>query len=231
MQYANYTKLGGPQGCPAAAAGVGCAGAGLPHPDRHRGRGAADAARGPPFAGALALPGGYVRVDEDAGLEAAARRVLRTKANLAPRYLEQLGTFGGAGRDPRGWSLSVSYYVLLSEAEAAAAALHAVPADALPALPFDHAAIVAAALRRLRGKSTYSSLPAFLLPPLFTLGELHRVYEQVIGTRLDPASFRRKIEDQRIIEKVAGQRREGAHRPAQLFRLVPDSAPEFDRRI
>ncbi len=187
----------------------------------------------PPFAGMLALPGGYVRVDEDASLEEAARRVLRGKAGLAPRHLEQLGSFGGDTRDPRGWSISVSYYVPLSagELEGASPSLEAVPADALPPLPFDHAAIVAAALRRLRGKSTYSSLPAFLLPPLFTLAELHRVYEQVIGTRLDPASFRRKVEEQQIIERAEGQRREGAHRPAQLYRLAPGMAPEFDRRI
>ena len=88
----------------------------------------------PPFAGLLALPGGYVRVDEDASLEEAARRVLRGKAGLAPRHLEQLGSFGGDARDPRGWSISVSYYVPLSagELEGASASLEAVPADALP---------------------------------------------------------------------------------------------------
>jgi 8-oxo-dGTP diphosphatase len=181
--------------------------------------------------GMLALPGGFVHAD--AGLEDAARRVLQTKAGLLPRYLEQLGSFGGPERDPRGWSISVSYYVLLGPEELADAkpGLALFPTDGLPELPFDHAAIIQAALRRLQTKSAYSSLPAFLLPPLFTLTELHQVYQQVIGTRLDVASFRRKIEEQRIIERADGARREGAHRPAQLFRLAPGVMPEFDRRI
>ncbi len=82
----------------------------------------------------------------------------------------------------------------------------AAPVAALPPLAFDHAAIIEAAVARLRGKSSYSALPAFLLPPLFTLTELHAVYQQVLGTRLDPASFRRKIIDQGIVEAVDGRR-------------------------
>ena len=157
-----------------------------------------------PFAGALALPGGFVHTEEDGGLTDAARRVLREKVGLAPRYLEQLSTVGGPARDPRGWSISVAYYVLFSAADLPGAlpGLRWLPADALPPLAFDHAAIVDAALRRLRGKSAYSSLPAFLLPPSFTLAELQRAYEQVMGTRLDPASFRRKVTDQGIVEAV-----------------------------
>ena len=186
-----------------------------------------------PFAGTLALPGGYVHTEEDGNLPDAARRVLREKVGIVPRYLEQLSTTGGPARDPRGWSISVAYYVLFNAEELPGAqpGLHWVEADTLPPLAFDHAEIVDAALRRLRGKSAYSSLPAFLLPPSFTFAELHRVYEQVIGTRLDLASFRRKIEDQGIIEAVPGSRRAGAHRPAQVFRLAPGIVGIFDRRI
>ena len=86
-------------------------------------------------------------------------------------------------------------------------------------------------MRRLHGKSTYSALPAFLLPPEFTIPELHGVYEQVIGTTLDRKSFRRKIEEQEIIEPSGAERRDGAHRPSRLYRLKPGVAPEFDRRI
>ena len=181
-----------------------------------------------PFAGRLALPGGYVHVPQDRSLEASAARILRDKARLECRFLEQLGTFGGRARDPRGWSLTVAYLALVPEADLAAAggvlAPHAVAA--LPPLAFDHAAIVAAAVQRLRGKSSYSALPAFLLPPLFTLTELHGVYQQVLGVRLDPASFRRKIIAQGIVEAVDG-RRTGAHRPAALFRLPAGQAPPF----
>ncbi len=185
-----------------------------------------------PFAGMPALPGGYVHVPEDATLEASAGRILRDKARVECRFLEQLGTFSGASRDPRGWSLTVAYFALVPEAELLAAdgtlSLH--PVERLPPLAFDHAAIIAAAVTRLRGKSSYSALPAFLLPPMFTLAELHAVYQQVLATRLDPASFRRKIMDQEIVEAADG-RRVGAHRPAALYRLRAGKVHPFQHRI
>ncbi len=186
-----------------------------------------------PYAGQLALPGGFVHVDEDADTTATAVRVLAQKVGVARPYLEQLYTFSGKVRDPRGWSIAVAYYALVPEARLAAhgPGVELAAVDRLPALPFDHERIVATALYRLRGKSTYSALPAFLLPEHFTIQELHRVYEQVIGVKLDKASFRRKIEDQDIVEPVAGERRGGAHRPAQLYRLRLDRKVEFERKI
>jgi ADP-ribose pyrophosphatase YjhB (NUDIX family) len=191
-----------------------------------------------PYAGQLALPGGFVHVDEDDDTAQTAARVLAQKVGVARPYLEQLYTFSGKVRDPRGWSLAVAYYALLPQARLAAAlagegglGVSLVPVDRLPALPFDHARIIAAALARLRGKSTYSALPAYLLPEQFTIQELHQVYQQVMGVRLDKASFRRKIEDQEIVEPIAGERRGGAHRPAQLYRLRTDRKLEFERKI
>lgn len=185
-----------------------------------------------PFIGQPSLPGGYVHVNEDLGLTDVALRTLLEKTGIRPRFLEQLQTFGGADRDPDGWSITVAYYTMLNRQEAEAArTVTLVPVDRLPTLAFDHDAIVAAAVRRLRGKSTYSALPAFLLPPEFTLSELQSVYEQVIGVTLDTKSFRRKIEEQDIIQPSGNERRAGAHRPARLFRLVPGTAPEFDRTI
>ncbi len=64
----------------------------------------------PPFEGLHALPGGFVHVQEDADTEAAARRVIRGKIGFDAPYLEQLYTFSGTVRDPRGWSVSVAYY-------------------------------------------------------------------------------------------------------------------------
>ncbi len=185
-----------------------------------------------PFTGRLALPGGYVHVPQDQDLQASAARILRDKAHVQGRFLEQLATFGGADRDPRGWSLTVAYFALVPDAEltAAGSALSLHPVDALPALAFDHAAIVAAAVERLRGRSSYSALPAFLLPPLFTMAELHAVYQQVLGTRLDQASFRRKVADQGIVE-AADSRRVGAHRPAALYRLRTGQAHPFQHQI
>lgn len=186
----------------------------------------------PPFEGVLALPGGFVHVDKDTDTEKAARRVIRGKLGIEAPYLEQLFTFSGAARDPRGWSLSVAYYALipatlLNQGQTA----EAFTVDTLPALPFDHHMIVAKAVERLRGKATYSSLPAFLLPGEFTMNDLHRIYEQTIGARLDKASFRHKILEQDMIEAIPNRFRGGAHRPAQLYRLTSRALTSFERRI
>ncbi|MBL8484267.1 MAG: NUDIX hydrolase, partial [Rhodocyclaceae bacterium] len=114
-----------------------------------------------PFEGVLALPGGYVRTRQDNDTRDAAARVLRDKAGIESPYLEQLATFSGPGRDPRGWSISVAYYALVPEAllRAGHGAVSLLPVERLPALPFDHKSIIAAALQRVRAKSQYSSLP------------------------------------------------------------------------
>ena len=197
-----------------------------------------------PFAGVLALPGGFVRVDEDVDTSATARRVIREKTPAKVPHLEQLYTFSGRVRDPRGWSISVAYYALVPGAELGAdlgadleADLHAgsdavlAPIAALPALPFDHDAIVEAAVRRLRDKAAYSSLPTYLLPEQFTLAELQRVYEQVMDTDLDRTSFRRNLLAQGVIEPVEGVTRGGAHRPAQIYRRASPELQAFDRTL
>lgn len=160
----------------------------------------------PPFAGVFALPGGFVHTQEDTDTEDSARRVIRSKIGFDARYLEQLFTFSGAARDPRGWSISVSYYALIPWSLLEGnAAITAPPVDALPTLPFDHQQIIAKAVERLRSKATYSSLPAFLLPAEFTMNDLHQIYQQTIGTRLDKASFRHKILEQDIIEELTNR--------------------------
>jgi 8-oxo-dGTP diphosphatase len=190
-----------------------------------------------PFTGKLALPGGYVHTEVDADSRAAARRTLEKKTGIKSPYLEQLYTFSGPDRDPRGWSFSVTYYALVS-AETLAARLgeskgvHVVPVDAVPELAFDHNEILDFAMKRLRDKSSYSALPCYLLPKEFTLSELQTTYEMVMGSRLNKSSFRRKFDDMGFLEPLEGQFRTGKHRPAQLYRLRRDkSLTLFDRTV
>lgn len=190
----------------------------------------------PPFEGRLALVGGFVRPDEDRDLHATAARVLRDKAGVRDLFVEQLQTFSGPDRDPRGWSASVAHFSLspydLLAPAVDAGALHPLPADELPPLPFDHGAIVAAAVARLRGKGAYSDLPARFLHPKFTLGELHATYQLALGQSLNEDAFRRKIFDRGLVEEVAGEKKraEGATKPSRLYRLKPGLAV-FDRRF
>lgn len=187
-----------------------------------------------PFKGRTALVGGYVHTDKDAHLGETARRVLRDKAGLTDFYVEQLSTFSGAKRDPRGWSASVAYFSL-SPPEALSAAiergLELTPVDEARDMPFDHDTILAAALKRLRGKGAYSDLPARLLPETFTLAELHEIYEIALGERLNIDAFRRKAMERDFLEETGERRRtEGANRPSVLYRLTRGVAV-FDRRL
>lgn len=184
-----------------------------------------------PFSGQLALPGGYVHQQEDADSLAAALRVLRTKTGIVPPYLEQLFSFADGARDPRGWSVSLSYFALVDHAVLASAQAAApgfgfdlVDVNAVPRLSFDHNRIFEVALKRLRDKSTYSILPCYLLPEQFTLAQVHDTYEHVMGVALDKSAFRRKLTEMNVLEECKGQRVGGAHRPAQLFKVKVDVA-------
>ena len=179
--------------------------------------------RGEPFRGSWALPGGFLDIDED--LEACALRELAEETGVRGVYLEQLYTFGAPGRDPRERVISVAYFALTrsdrlqvrASSDAAEVAWFAV--SAMPALAFDHTAIVGFAHRRLKAKLDYSTIAFHLMPETFTLGELQRVYEALLGEPLDKRNFRKRILALARVEPTGELRRNGNHRPAQTYRL------------
>jgi 8-oxo-dGTP diphosphatase len=179
-----------------------------------------------PYMNVTALPGGFIHMAEDADARDAALRVLREKTGIEAPYLEQLATFSGTARDPRGWSLSVAYYALVSFdviERAGQPGVMLANVDKLINLPFDHRSIIEAAVARLRSKSQYSSLPCYLAGETFTLPQLQRVYEALMGEPLNKVSFRRKMAEMAMLEAIDGQfETAGAHRPAQLYRLKPE---------
>lgn len=178
-----------------------------------------------PFAGFPALPGGFV--GEAEGLDAAARRILRDKAGFAAGdggWLEQLYTFGDPGRDPRMRIVSVAYFALvphalLAEAVASRGDLALAPVEAMAEpLGFDHAAIVALAHERLKGKLDYAPIAFALLPERFTLRDLQRVHEAITGARFNKPAFRRRMLDTGWIEPTGARETDTAFRPAELYR-------------
>lgn len=176
-----------------------------------------------PFKDRWALPGGFVHLDET--LDEAARRELEEETGLREVFLEQLHTFGTVDRDPRERVVSVAYYALVKPS-AATAATDAAEADwfpvaSVPPLAFDHAKILAAALERLRDKLRREPVGFELLPAKFTLGQLQRLYEAVLGTALDKRNFRKKVLGYDLLVPLKETHQEGAHRPAQLFRFDP----------
>lgn len=176
-----------------------------------------------PFKDRWALPGGFVHLDET--LDEAARRELAEETGLREVFLEQLHTFGAVERDPRERVVSVAYFALVKPTAATAATDAAeaewFPVASIPPLAFDHAEIFAAALARLRGKLRYDLLGFELLPPKFTLSQLQGLYEAVLGTALDKRNFRKKVLGFDLLVPLNEKHRDGAHRPAQLFRFDP----------
>jgi 8-oxo-dGTP diphosphatase len=178
----------------------------------------------PPFAGTWALPGGFLDIDED--LQTCAERELVEETGLTGLYLEQLCTFGTVDRDPRERVISVAYLALAPVGELRvqagddAADARWFRLDALPALAFDHAEIVAMAHRRLVGKLDYSTIAFQFLPATFTLGELQRVYEILVDAEIDKRNFRKWALALEQIEATGEMRRRGNYRPARLYRLT-----------
>ena len=192
-----------------------------------------------PQAGLWALPGGFVGVAET--LDAAAGRVLRDKAGIGGARLEQLYTFGAVDRDPRMRIVSVAYLALLPEAAVADArakaglaaaslivpwagetggAISAVSEDgAALALAFDHADILALAVKRLRGKLDYTDVAFALLPDHFTLRQLQDVHAAILGAPLNKSAFRRRMRDRGWIAPTGAREAGTAFRPAELFRF------------
>jgi 8-oxo-dGTP diphosphatase len=188
-----------------------------------------------PFPNSWALPGGFVDIERDRDLDACAMRKLKEKTGMVSPYLEQLGSWGSAGRDPRGWSATHAYFALMPAAPASgplAADAQWFPVSAgrvKPRLAFDHGDILETAIQRLRSKVEYTSLPAYLMPAEFTLPDLQRVYEIVLDRPLEKSAFRARMLAADLIEPVAKMRK-GPNRPAQLYRLKKAKSPVFFAR-
>jgi 8-oxo-dGTP diphosphatase len=186
-----------------------------------------------PFAGQWAVPGGFVRMEED--LETAAQRELFEETGVKDLYIEQLFTFGATDRDPRGRVISVAYYALVNlkdhpvrpNTDATNAAWFKV--SDIPALAFDHREIFEKALDRLRAKVLYKPIGFELLPQKFTLGDLQKMYETILGQKLNRRNFRTKILKMDLLNEQEKQTNV-SHRPAQLYKFNKDKYEELSRQ-
>ena len=176
-----------------------------------------------PYRDRWALPGGFVRLDED--LVAAARGELREETGVGALYLEQLAAFGAPDRDPRERVITIAWLAIVNlfdhpvhaSTDARKAGWFSI--DELPPLAFDHDAIVAAALERLRRKVREEPVVFEFLPARFTLSQVQTLMETILGTSLDKRNFRRKIQATGILVPLDEVEMDVAHRAAQLFRL------------
>lgn len=183
-----------------------------------------------PFYGCWALPGGFINIGET--LDTSVVRELQEETGVKLSYVEQLSTFGNPERDPRGRVISTAWLgfvrpghvQVVADDDAKAARWFSV--DDLPEVAFDHAEIIQLAIERLRSKVRWQPIGFGLLPEEFTLTELQRVYEIVLGTELDKRNFRRKVLSFNVL--IDTGKTQGDHRPAALYRF---NRGEYNRML
>src|SRR5262245_6617141 len=181
-----------------------------------------------PFAGHWSLPGGKLWGQE--ALDEAAWRQLAEKTALRASYLEQLYTFELCDTSRQMEAAVVAYYALVRTDDAEIApgrkTMEAAwfPVDDLPGeLAFDNDEVLRYALQRLRNKVEYAHVAFQFLPPHFTMAQLRAVYEVILGRRIDPTNFRRRVESTGTIVPTGNVLSGGRHRPPAVYRCVGDS--------
>lgn len=186
-----------------------------------------------PFKGAWALPGGYNAAGETT--RAALHRIVKQKAGIDTEkdlaYIEQLYTFDTIDRDPRGHAVSVTYMGCGRDITVRDASSHTAFLDVnnLPDLAYDHANIIRYAHDRLKAKLTYTNAVSAFLGPRFTLTQLQSAYEIIFGREFDKRNFRKKFQSLDLIEETDELWRDGAHRPAKLYKFKSSTLQTLER--
>jgi len=167
-----------------------------------------------------ALPGTFVHAKER--LTDAVARSLSDKAGISrPGPTTQLRVFDDPDRDPRGWVVSVAHLTtiahhdLLAPLTAYPDRVRLAPVSKPGKLPYDHAAILATAVTRLRELYRRSPDPLRLLGSRFTMSQLRQVHEGVHGAHLQKDTFRRAMEPR--LRPTDTLSTGGVGRPSQVF--------------
>ncbi len=166
--------------------------------------------------------GGLIEVHETA--EQAVDRLLLDKAGIKNIYKEQLYTFSGVDRDPRGRVVSVSYIALMNPNEVQDLEKAQVEnvwksLNNIPKLGYDHDEITKVAIERLKSKIIYTDIAKHFMPDEFTLSDLQKVYEAVLGEGMDKRNFRKRILSLNILKDTKRTIKKGVMRPASLYKF------------
>ncbi|MCR4964999.1 MAG: NUDIX hydrolase [Bacteroidales bacterium] len=176
-----------------------------------------------PFKGMWAFPGGFMRMDETA--EACAQRELSEETGLSTQLLKQLGAFSGVRRDPRERVVSIAFYALVKPADVIggddANDARWFPIEEVPQLAFDHDFILRKAMQQLRKDIYFEPIGFELLGESFTMSELQRLYEAILGVHFDRRNFERKMLQTGILQAADPQ-------PSLVHRDIDDLFPSID---
>jgi 8-oxo-dGTP diphosphatase len=167
-------------------------------------------------------------------IEEAGARIARAFLGVAPALIEQVGAASDNRRHPGGAEVSVGVIALAplgTDSLAVGSGAAWFPLDALPPLTPRHRLLVDHAAIAVRQRLDQSPIAFRLLPPTFTLSELQKVYELLLGRRVHKASFRRALQASSLVEPTDAWRSEGRGRPAQLFRYAPKKRRRAARSV
>ncbi|MDE6647972.1 MAG: NUDIX hydrolase [Prevotella sp.] len=175
-----------------------------------------------PGRGEWSLYGGFVRNDES--IEDAANRTLFELTGMRNMYMRQVGAFGSVNRDPGERVVSVAYYALINVADynerlQAEHEVEWVDIAEVPQMFSDHNEMICKARQLMQQKIKTEPISFQLLPSLFTLTQLQRLYEAVNGEEVDKRNFRKRIKDMDFIEKTELIDKQSSKRGAYLYRF------------
>ncbi|MFS8097897.1 NUDIX hydrolase [Lentzea alba] len=179
-----------------------------------------------PFAGRLALPGGFLRGEESLDETAARELAEETGLDAADLHLQQVGVYSAPDRDPRQRVVTCAYLAIapnlpLPSAGSDARAAHWLPVDEVrrSGLAFDHDEILRDAVELARAELQFRTIATAFCADEFTIGELREVYEAVWGVELDKPNFHRKVTESAGFVEATGEKRPSPNgRPAALYR-------------
>lgn len=175
-----------------------------------------------PGRGEWSLYGGFVRNDES--VDDAASRVLYELTGIQNLYMRQVGAFGSVDRDPGERVISIAYYALINvkDYDDALRQEHGVEwinINELPDMYSDHRQMIDKARKLMQSKIKHEPISFRLLPSLFTLTQLQKLYEAVNGEKVDKRNFRKRIKEMEFIEKTELIDKTGSKRGAYLYRF------------
>jgi len=171
--------------------------------------------------GEWGLPGGWIKATES--IDAAAHRLLAELTGLDEIYLEQLKAFGETDRFPLARVITIGYYAMIKkedyDVKAGSTASDAkwYKIDEIPDLIYDHNEIFNYSLTNLRTRVKQAPVGFNLLPEKFTLFELMKLYEEILGIKMDKSNFRRKILHMKLLLPLDEKQKDVTHRAAQLY--------------
>ena len=185
-----------------------------------------------PYKDHWALPGGFVGIDESA--EECARRELEEETGLRDVVVEQFHTFSDVNRDPRERVISIAYYALvkLSEVRGGDDASEAqwFSYDDVPSLAFDHDRILRMALRHLRDRICFEPVGFDLLADVFTMTELQRLYEAILGVKFDRRNFYNKMLKLEVLTSAEPRPENASRRTPSKYRFNAEKYAELKQR-